>query len=86
MFPLKKTECFFLALFRNKITIILMGVSGGGGGGHVFRFEGSWLQLSNVNILHIKTEQNFLAAMFSVHPQQNVTKPLIKIVNSLHMV
>ncbi len=29
------------------------GVSGGGGGGHVFRFEGPWLRIRNVNILYI---------------------------------
>ncbi len=40
----EKTYFGFLAIFRNEITTILTpstseGVSGGGGGGHVFRFE-----------------------------------------------
>ncbi len=34
-------------------------------------------------ISYIKTEHDFSEAMFSAHPQQNVTKQLIKIVNGL---
>ncbi len=34
----------------------------------------------------IRTEHDFSALMFLIHPQQNVTKQLIKIVNGLHMV
>ncbi len=51
---IQHTSNHFLAIFRNEITTILTrlqkGMSGGGGGGHVFRFEGPWLRIRNVNI------------------------------------
>ncbi len=80
----------FLAvfLFWNEITTILTS-SISEGRGSVFRFEvpdHKTAMLIYSSNKYKKTEHDFLAPMFSPHPEQTVTKQLIKIVNGLHMV
>ncbi len=64
----------FLAIFCNeKTTILTLSTSeGGGGGSHVFRFEGPWLRIRNVNILlYIYVCMDKVASFFVIYRQKH---------------